>query len=297
MSSTPKYRKKTLGSYPYFTVVFGITISLYVIGLFYLLLSNAHKLSQLVKENYTIHVYLQKDISPESKDSLQTVLSAKNYILHKNGVAQITFISKENAAKKFIEETGEDFFELLGENPLRDAFEVRIAEGFAEKKQLGQIKAQLQAIPSIFEIDFKQSMIEDINKNIQLIFVVLISFTVVLVFSVILLINNTIKLAMFSQRFLIRSMQLVGATAMFIQKPFIGRSVVHGLLGGVVASVLLAITLQYAHSYLPELVLLYDPANTFALFGILLVCGAVICMLSTIFAIRKYLRMQLEDLY
>ena len=292
-----KYKRKKLGSYPYFSVVFSITLALYVIGLFSLLLINANTLSTLVKENIQLHVYLQKDITLAQKDSLQQVFANSSYVLKKEGTAQITFIPKEEAAKKFIKETGEDFKEFLGENPLRDAFTISIASDFVSNAKLKQLQTQIQSIGLVYEVDYKENMVDDINKNINLISVILIAFTVILLLAVVFLINNTIKLALFSQRFLIRSMQLVGATGFFIQKPFILRSSLHGLLGGLLAAILLASTLQYAHSMMPELVMLHDAGPVFILFGVMIVLGVFICLFSTIFSMARYLRMQLDDLY
>ncbi len=292
-----KYKRKKLGSYPYFSVVFSITLALYVIGLFSLLLINANSLSSIVKENIQLHIYLQKEVTTSQKDSLQTLLSQAAFTAKKNGTPQISFVSKEEAAKKFIKETGEDFHEFLGENPLRDAFTLGIAADYASNAKLKLLQTQLQTNKSIYEVDYKENMVDDINKNIHLISLILISFTVILLIAVLFLINNTIKLALFSQRFLIRSMQLVGATGFFIQKPFIFRSSLHGFIGGLLAAILLASTLQYAHSTLPELVVLHDASPVFALFGIMILVGIFISLLSTIFSMRRYLRMQLDDLY
>lgn len=297
MSIERKYKRKKLGSYPYFSVVFSITLALFVIGLFSLLLINSNRLSSIVKENIQLHIYLQKDITPTQKDSLQQVLSHAVYTAQKEGLAQITFVSKEEAAKKFIKETGEDFHEFLGENPLRDAFTLNVASDFASNAKLKLLQTQLQSIKLVYEVDYKENMVDDINKNISLISLILISFTIILLLAVVFLINNTIKLALFSQRFLIRSMQLVGATGFFIQKPFIFRACLHGFLGGILAVILLASTLQYAHSALPELVVLHDASPVFALFGAMISLGILICLVSTVFSMRKYLRMQLDDLY
>ena len=163
-----KYKRKKLGSYPYFSVVFSITLALYVIGLFSLLLINANSLSSIVKENIQLHIYLQKEVTTSQKDSLQTLLSQAAFTAKKNGTPQISFVSKEEAAKKFIKETGEDFHEFLGENPLRDAFILGIAADYASNAKLKLLQTQLQTNKSIYEVDYKENMVDDINKNITI---------------------------------------------------------------------------------------------------------------------------------
>ena len=290
-------RKKKLGSYPYVSVVFSITMALFVIGLFGLLLLHANALSQMIRENVEIQIFLNQTIAENDRLKIQKTLSSKEYIAETEGGQQISFISKEEAAEDFIKETGEDFRQFLGENPLRDAFVIRIKPEYYNTESLQKIKLDIERLGGVFEVTYVESLVESINKNMAKISIVLISFAVLLVIIVSVLINNTIRLALFSQRFLIRSMQLVGATARFIQRPFLTRSVLHGFLGGLIAAALLLIILQYANQQIEDIDQLQDTYKIGILLGGLLLLGGTLGFLSTYRAVSKYLKMSLDELY
>ena len=290
-------RKKKLGSYPYVSVVFSITMALFVIGLFGLLLLHANALSQMIRENVEIQIFLNQTIAENDRLKIQKTLSSKEYIAETEGGQQISFISKEEAAEDFIKETGEDFRQFLGENPLRDAFVIRIKPEYYNTESLQKIKLDIERLGGVFEVTYVESLVESINKNMAKISIVLISFAVLLVIIVSVLINNTIRLALFSQRFLIRSMQLVGATARFIQRPFLTRSVLHGFLGGLIAAALLLIILQYANRQIEDIDQLQDTYKIGILLGGLLLLGGTLSFLSTYRAVSKYLKMSLDELY
>ena len=290
-------RKKKLGSYPYVSVVFSITMALFVIGLFGLLLLHANALSQMIRENVEIQIFLNQTIAENDRLKIQKTLSSKEYIAETESGQQISFISKEAAAEDFIKETGEDFRQFLGENPLRDAFVIRIKPEYYNTESLQKIKLDIERLGGVFEVTYVESLVESINKNMAKISIVLISFAVLLVIIVSVLINNTIRLALFSQRFLIRSMQLVGATARFIQRPFLTRSVLHGFLGGLIAAALLLIILQYANQQIEDIDQLQDTYKIGILLGGLLLLGGTLGLLSTYRAVSKYLKMSLDELY
>lgn len=292
-----KRRKKKLGSYPYFSVVFSITLSLFVIGLFALLFVHAEKLSQVIKENIEIHVFLDNDLPSSRILALKKEIASEPYVARKANVPQIFYISREEAAKKFIEETGEDFTKFLGENPLRPSFIIKIAPAYAETEKMKIISTELAGKTGIYEVDFVENLVDEINKNIRTISIILISFAVILLITAVFLINNTIKIALFSQRFLIRSMQLVGATSAFIQRPFLVRAAVQGFFSGLLACGLLFILLQYAYSLLPELKHLEQLETIAIIFVLIIILGALIGLLSSYRAIKKYLNMSLDELH
>ena len=298
MQQDKKYkRKKKLGSYPYLSVVFSITLALFVIGLFGLLLLYAHQLKELIRENVEVQVYLNKYITENERIKINKTLAGKDFVLTEEGVPQITYISKEEAARQFIEETGEDFTNFLGENPLRDAYIIKIKSEYQDKDKISGIKAEVEDISGVFEVTYIESLIDSINQNVAKISLVLAGFAIILLLTVIMLINNTIKLALFSQRFLIRSMQLVGATAGFIQKPFLYRATLHGIIAGLIASLLLIGLIQYSNQEIEELVKLQDPEKILYLLVFLLALGGFIGLLSTFRAVKKYLKMSLDELY
>ncbi|UII30506.1 permease-like cell division protein FtsX [Fulvivirga ulvae] len=290
-------KKKKLGSYPYVSVIFSITLALFVIGLFGLLLLHTTKLTQLIRENIEIQVYLDKGITDNQRIQIQKTLSSKDYAAEKNDEVQISYVSKEEAAKEFIEETGEDFTNFLGENPLRDAYILRIAPEFHDSEKLKTIKEEIEKINGVFEVVYVESLVDSINDNMTKISVFLLGFAAILLIAVVILINNTIKLALFSQRFLIRSMQLVGAKASFIQKPFLYRASMHGALAGVLASAGLYALMNFANRKIQDLETLQETDKILVLFAALLVVGVLIGFSSTFRAINKYLKLSLDELY
>lgn len=293
-----KYKKKKkLGSFPYVSVVFSVTLALFVIGLFGLLILHSNKLKDAIRENITIQIYLDKFVTENDKIRINKLLTQKIYIAKEADKSLVEFVSKEDAAKIFIESTGEDFIEFLGDNPLRDAFTIKINPSYQQIDSLKNIETELSKVDSVFEVVYVQSLVQSINKNITKISLALIGFTIILLITIVILINNTIKLALFSQRFLIRSMQLVGAKAGFIISPFVRRAGLQGLLAGLIASTLLFALLSYANSVIEELKQLQSINEFLMLFGFLLALGMIIGMFSTYNAVKKYLKMSLDELY
>ncbi len=290
-------RKKKLGSYPHAMVIFTITLALFVIGLFSTLLIHAGKLSDVVKQSIEVQVYLDFDLTQTQLARLKNTFSQKEYIAYRNQQPQVRFFSKEEGAKEFIQESGEDFMAFLGDNPLRDAYILNINPDYADSEHLKKIKAELEEVEGVYEVQYVASLIDSINQNLKKISIILLSFAGILVLVVIILINNTIKLAMFSQRFLIRSMQLVGATSGFIQRPFMNRAIVQGLISGLLASGMLLGLLSYAYYQINELYLLRDETKLIILAGLLVALGIVIGYISSYRAVRKYMRLSLDELY
>lgn len=292
-----KLKRKKLGTYPDFTVILSITLALFVIGLFSLLVVHASKLSEIIKDNFEVHAYLDKNLSIEQEDSIRSEIIKFPFVQKRENTEGITFLSKEEAAQKFISETGEDFFKVIGDNPLRSSFIIKIEHQYADSISLKKIKAHLSGIRGIYEIDYKESLITQINNNIQKIGFILIIFAFILLTTSILMINNTLKLALFSQRFLIRSMQLVGATKTFIQKPFLLRAVIQGIISGALASTALFLVLQYLYNNVEELSLLADYKAILLIFLSLIAIGAIIALFGSFRAVNKYLRLSLDELY
>ncbi|PIQ48500.1 MAG: cell division protein [Cytophagales bacterium CG12_big_fil_rev_8_21_14_0_65_40_12] len=290
-------KKKKVGAYQYGTVIFSVALALFVVGLFGILLLHTNKLTSNIQENIELQVYLKKNISENQRSRIQLDISTSAYVLKKEEKPQIKFISKEEAAKKFIEDTGEDFSEFLGDNPLRDALVVNIAPEFQTNLKLDSLSKSIEQISGVFEVTYVESLVDSINKNLKNLSLLLLGFAAILLIIVTMLINSTIKLALFSQRFLIRSMQLVGATSGFIKRPFLQRSMFHGAIAGIVASLLLYGLLQFANSKIDRLVELQEETYLLALYGLLIVLGSFIAFISTYRAMNKYLKMSLDELY
>jgi len=290
-------RKKKLGSYPTLLVVFSITLALTVIGLFGLLLLHAHKLSQQVRENLEVQVYLERNLPETELLRLQQDLESQAYVAKHDGRAQVRFVSKEEGARQLLETTGEDFHNFLDDNPLRDAYVLKIQPEYTDTMHLRLLGRSLGQQRGVFEVQYPKSLFTSINQNLERVSLLLLGFAAVLVLVVVILINNTIKLAMFSQRLLIRSMQLVGATRFFIQQPFLRRATWQGLASGFLAVLLLLSLLQYAYLEVAQLRLLRDDH----LIGLLLLgvlgLGTAIGFFSSYWAVNKYLNVSLDELY
>lgn len=298
MSSQPNKfntKKKNLGSYPYISVVLSITLALFVIGVFGALIIYSKELERLVRENVKIQVYLKNGITETQRGQLEKSIASKPFV-SKNHNA-ITFVSKDEAAKEFIIETGEDFKKFLGENPLRDAYLVKISEEFHDVENLKKIKAEVEKIGGVFEVYYVENVIDSINKNITKIGLILMGLVALLLFIVVLLINNTLRLALFSQRFLIRSMQLVGARSGFIQRPFLIRASIHGLVSGMLSTGLLISLLMFATKKVEDLSLIQNNDRLLILIGALMILGVLVAVVSTYRAVSKYLKLSLDELY
>ena len=245
-----------------------------------------------------MQVYLDKDISDAQRIKVLKRLEQFEFVgKDEEGIPKISFISKEDAAQNFINETGEDFVSFLGENPLRDVYLINIDPDFQTEQGMVDIETTLAGITDVFEVEYVENLVGTINSNISKISLVLIAFAAILVIVVIILINNTIKLALFSQRFLIRSMQLVGATNGFIRRPFLIRSAMHGILAGLIASLLLFLLSEYAYERIDDLILLKDQDLMLVLFAGLLFVGLVLGLASTWRSVNKYLKLTLDELY
>jgi len=293
-----KGMRTSLGSYPYATVVFSITIALFITGLFSFLLILAGKLRQHIRENIEIQVYLDRAIPDMESARLGIEWSNKPFVAIKaTGKPGIRFVSKEEAASEFIKETGENFSELLGTNPLRDAYYISISEAYANPTSMKSLKAEFEKTPGVFEAVYIEPLVEYVNQNLNSLALVLLGFASVLVGTCVLLINNTVRLALFSQRFLIRSMQLVGAKSWFIISPFVMRAVGHGAFAGGIASLLLVLLLKIIDIYYPDLTAPLQFLSIVLVYLLLIVAGATIGFFSAFRAVNKYLNLTLDELY
>lgn len=290
-----KIRKKKLGTYPYLSVVLSITLALFVIGVFGALVIYSKELERIVRENVKVQVYLNSQVSDVQRNQIEKGLASKPYVGEDKNAIQ--FVSKEEAAKLLIEETGENFKNFLGENPLKDAYLVRIKEGFHDTESLKKVKTEIEQIGGVFQVHYIENVIDSINQNITKIGLVLMGLVALLLLVVMLLINNTLRLALFSQRFLIRSMQLVGARSWFIQKPFLYRASLHGFIAGALASALLVALITFATQRVADLALIQNNNRLLLLLGFLIALGMLVAFLSTYRAVSKYLKLSLDELY
>jgi len=291
-------KKKKIGSYPNAMIVMSLTAALFLIGFCGLLVIQSKKLVSIIRQNIEVRVFIDKEVTKAGQDSILTVLKAKPYVsVTLETPNPISFVSKEEAAKEFIEGTKEDFTAFLGENPLRDSYRVKIGEDYFEESKLQQIKKDLETIQGVYEVVYQEDLADNINRNVTKIYAVLASFALIMLIIIVLLVNNTIKLAIYSQRFLIRSMQLVGATNGFIQRPYILRGAMQGTIGGVLAGGLLIALQQVAVRNVEGLAMLQEYDKIVVLVAVVLALGIMIGIASTYQSLARYLRMALDDLY
>ncbi len=296
MANYPR-KKKTLGHFKFGSVLFSTTLSLFIVGLFGVILIQAKTLTSMIRENIEVQVFLEKNLEQKDLDAIHDNLSQRSFILQKGDTLNLAFVSDEEAAATFIESTGEDFTQFLEDNPLRDSFVLTIAEEFQTSEQLEAIVAEIQSIPGVFEVSYMTDLVDSINKNLLKVSLVLGGFILILIITVVMLINNTIRLALFSQRFLIRSMQLVGATRGFIRKPFLSRAFLFGMMAGAFASVILFGLVKYTQANIEGFAMLQNQQLLLVLFGLLITVGGILSVLSTLRAVNKYLNMSLDELY
>jgi cell division transport system permease protein len=296
MATHPR-KKKTLGHFKFGSVLFSTTLSLFIVGLFGVILIQARTLTKMIRENIEVQIFLDKGLSKEQLAEIHKDVSGRPFILTKADTVGLRFISDEEAAAAFIKNTGEDFTKFLEDNPLRDSYVIVVAEEFQTSDQLETIAKDLESIPGVFEVSYMTDLVDSINKNLLKVSLVLGGFILILIITVVMLINNTIRLALFSQRFLIRSMQLVGATRGFIRKPFLQRALLFGMLAGAVASAILFGLVEYTKANIEGFVMLQNQEMLFVLFAALILIGGILSVFSTLRAVNKYLNMSLDELY
>lgn len=284
-------KKKKLGNYPYFTVIFSVTLALFTLGIFGLVFIFSKNLSDKIQNNYEVHVFLDNDLNNVRINHIESVLKSKPY------VKELSYTSAEEALRKYVTDESESPEDLLGYNPLHAFFTVTLHGNFSHQEALKKAEKELSSLAGVHEVEFLKDFIDTINKNLNKIGMIMLTIFIVLMLVVFVLINNTIKLALFSQRFIIRSMQLVGATSWFIQRPFLWRAIWQGALSGIIAIGAIFGFLNMLYDRVEELQLLEDVQSFAVLTIIILVVGALIGFLSSYRAVNKYLKMSLEDLY
>ena len=295
--ANPAKAKKQLGYFKFGSVLFSTTLSLFIVGLFGIILIQATSLTKLIRENIEIQVFLDKELSQKHLSDLRKDLAERPFVLRTEDSLYLRFISNKEAAETFIKNTGEDFTEFLEDNPLRDSYVFSVAEEFQSSEQLTLIAKELETQPGVFEVSYMTDLVDSINKNLFKVSLIMGGFILILIVTVIMLINNTIRLALFSQRFLIRSMQLVGATRGFIRKPFLVRAFIFGVLAGVLASSILFALLEYTKGNIEGFAALQNTEFMLLLFAALTIMGGLLSGFSTLRAVNKYLNMSLDELY
>ena len=291
MSEKSANQRRVAGSY--FMSLMSITLVLFLLGVFALLMMHAKKLSNHLKENIGFEVVMNSNVKENKILQLQKELDAMP------AVKSTEYITKEEAIRRLSDDLGEDFLQWLGneENPLLPSIDVRFNADYANNDSIATLQAQLLKNTDIKEIYYQKSLVDLINQNINRIGLVLMLASLVLLIIAITLIRNTIRLTIYSKRFLVRSMQLVGATPAFIRKPFVRKGRLQGFFGALLADALLALLLYGMTRRLPELSLVQDYRIIAGIFVGIIILGILLGGLSTRSALRKYLHADIDRLY
>jgi cell division transport system permease protein len=286
--SEPIKRKK---KFSYAFSIISISMVLLMLGLFGFLVLASRHMETYIKENRVINVFLHAQVSEAEVQEIRGKIEPQPY------VKSISYISKDQAATEFANELGQDFVSFLGFNPLMGSFQVKLKEDFSNNEEIVKIEAEISKLPGINEVKYQRNAYDMAQKNIRnigLTFVVLASIFALIA---VVLIHNTVRLNLYAQRFLIKSMQLVGATPWFITKPFIWQSVKNGLWGWGIALVLLTVLDQTVPVFIPEWGQFNHGGTLWALYGLLFILGMLMSVSSSFISTRKYLNTRLEDLY
>ncbi len=289
-NSFEKFNRKRLRT-AYLSVVISISLVLFVLGAFGFLVINAGNIARQVRENFSFSVMLKNDASPVEVKQFQKELELSPY------VKNTEYISKEEAAELLKEDLDEEFVDFLGYNPLMNAIDIHLKAEYVNTEQLTFMEKEFLQKDFVREVVYDRPLIQLMNDNIERIGIVLIAGFLLLTLIAIGLINSSIRLGIYSKRFTIKTMQLVGATKGFIRKPFIFKSIQHGFLGALIASGLLYTSLYYLDQNIPDLKAAQNLNILLLVFSFLVLIGMFISMSCTFFAMKKYLRLKTDQLY
>ncbi|WP_338732642.1 cell division protein FtsX [Mangrovimonas cancribranchiae] len=289
-SSFERYQKRRLIS-SYFSVVLSIALVLFLLGLLGLLVLNAKKVSDHFKEQVVVTIYLKDSAKDVEVKQLEKSLAMADY------VKATEYVSKDQAAELMKAENGEDFMEFLGYNPLQNSIDVTIKADFVTETQLKSIAEETTTKSFVEEVRYDSDLVTLMNNNVRKISFWILVLSGVFTVIAVLLINSSIRLSVYSKRFTIKTMQMVGATKRFIRKPFVWKSVRLGIIGAIVAMGGMAITLYYINKTFPELDFLSNRILIGGLFAIIFLLGIVITWISTFIATQRFLNLKTDQLY
>ncbi|HXB31784.1 MAG TPA: permease-like cell division protein FtsX [Puia sp.] len=283
------YAKRSTPSY--FMAVLGVSLVLFLLGLLGWIVINANKLGQNFRENMEVQVYFRETATTADSANLVQFVRAQSY------VKSSEYISKEGAKKRFVGDGNADFSSVLDKNPLPASINFKVRSEYANPDSLARVTKELSQNIAVSDVQYNKALVTNLDERIRKISLILLAITVIISVLVIILIDNTIRLAMFSNRFLIKTMQMVGATRWFIAKPMDVRALLNGAISGVIAIGLMILVIFLAEKFLPPMQALRDYALLGGMFATIFVLGIGISFISTHRSVLKYLKMKLDDLY
>jgi cell division transport system permease protein len=289
-SSFDNFQKRRLIS-SYFSVVLSVFLVLFLLGILGLFIINSKKLANDFKENIAMTVFFKNEANDSIVKAFGTQIKASPF------VKSYTYVTKEAAAKEHTDIIGEDFMEFLGENPLQNSYDIHLKGDYVIKDSITKIEAGLRKNTMISDIVYDKQLVNLVNDNIKKVSMWILVISVFLAFIAVLLINSSLRLSIHSNRFIIKTMQMVGATKAFIRKPFVMRSIKLGMIGAALAVLALIGVLIYVETSFPNLGILEDKAMIGLVLLAVLGIGVLITWLSTYFATQRFLNLRTDDLY
>jgi len=275
----------------YFMAIVGVSLVLFLLGILGWIVINANKLGDYFKENIEMNVYVRENVSPKDSATLVEYIATQPY------VKTYEYITKDLAKQRYLQDGNKDWGALLDRNPLPASINFKINSAYVSTDSLTKIKTDLAQNIAVSDVLYPQSLVSNLNNITKKISIILLAVIIVISILVIFLIDNTIRLAMFSNRFLIKTMQMVGATRWFIARPMDMRALANGAISGILAVAGIVAVIFFAENQLPYLKALRDYTLLAALFAVIILLGICISFASTHRSVVKYLKMKLDDLY
>jgi len=275
----------------YFMAILGVSLILIMLGVLGWFVINANKLGQYFKENVEVRVYVRENVSAKDSTALVEYVNSRPYI------KSYEYVTKTLARQKYLEDGNKDWVGVLQNNPLPASINFKVKSEYAATDSLQKIQTDLLQNIAVSDIQYPQSLVSNLNNMIRKISIGLLVIAVIISIVVIILIDNTIRLAMFSNRFLIKTMQMVGATRSFIARPMNNRAILNGAISGIIAVLGIIAVILVFEKWLPEIKALRDYTLLSFLFISIILLGVVISFVSTHRSVIKYLKMKLDDLY
>jgi cell division transport system permease protein len=275
----------------YATTVVSISLVLFLLSLLGLLVLNTKKLGDFVKENIGFSVILKEKTREADIIQIQRTFDASVF------VKETRYITPEQAAAELQEQLGENFLDFLGFNPLLPSIDLKLNAAYANPDSIAMIEKEFLNHPQVKEVYYQESLVHLVNDNVRNLSLIILVFSAFLFFISIALFNNTIRLLFYSKRFIIKTMLLVGATSSFIRRPFVFSGILHGLIGSLVATLMLFIVVYFAQREMPDIIGFTDYGTLGVLLLIIFGIGILLSWLSTLFAVNKYLRIDQDRLY
>jgi cell division transport system permease protein len=283
------YAKRSTPSY--FMAIVGVSIVLFLLGVLGLIVINANKVGKNFRENVEVQVYVRENVTPKDSAALVQYIAGQPY------VKSYEYLTKELARKRWLSDGNSDFTAVLDKNPLPASVDFKIRSEYATPDSLNKIRADLSQNIAVSEVQYNQALVSNLSNILNEVSLGLLVVVVIISILVIILIDNTIRLAMFSNRFLIKTMQMVGATRGFIAKPMDIRALINGAISGLIAIACIIGVIFISEKLIPEMRALRDYTLLSAMFGMMILLGICISFISTHRSVVKYLKMKLDDLY